>query len=491
MTKLANSRWFWIVFVILTIAVYFSGLGIPFVGPDEPRYAQVAREMFERRDWITPTLGGFNWFEKPALLYWLQIASYNLFGVSEVAARLGSAVFGLATVVCLWFLGRAIEKNFGNLLAVIASSTLGIIVFAHGASFDIIVTFPLTAAMVAFFIYDQAELGPSRGLATRVVPILGFYFFIGVALLAKGLVGIVLPFAIVVFYFMISWRLPSKVFLLSLIWGTFLTLALAALWYLPMYLTHGYVFIDEFFIQHHFQRYTSNKYLHPQPFYFFFWVLPLMTLPWMPFLLVALGKWIMEIFRRANADNEGDEPFRQLRRFAFAWMIVPLLFFSFSGSKLPGYILPAVPPAIAIGGLFIARLTDRSSAWRYAIQMIALGMLLTVYLAMSFVLPFYADEESVRSLIAIADARGFSESKVIGFQSPSHSAEFYAAGRLLREPDGKQKFISDIASLKTIEEPVLLLVRSNKLEEVVGNERTSSEVIGSNGKLYIVAVTPK
>src|SRR4029079_16630967 len=123
MTKLANSRWFWVVFVILTIAVYFSGLTIPFVGPDEPRYAQVAREMFERRDWITPTLGGYNWLEKPALLYWLQIASYNLFGVTEFAAGLGSAVFGLATVGCLSLLGRnVIEENgsgseFAKLLA--------------------------------------------------------------------------------------------------------------------------------------------------------------------------------------------------------------------------------------------------------------------------------------------------------------------------------------------------------------------------------------
>src|SRR6188474_3064005 len=170
MTKLANSRWFWVVFVILTVAVYFSGLTIPLVGPDEPRYAQVAREMFERGDWITPTLGGFNWFEKPALLYWLQIASYNLFGVGELAARFGSAIFGLATVGCLWLLGRAIDKDLGNLLGVMAASTLGIIVFAHGASFDIIVTFSLTAAATAFFIFERRNSTLSLAL---------FYFFVG------------------------------------------------------------------------------------------------------------------------------------------------------------------------------------------------------------------------------------------------------------------------------------------------------------------------
>src|SRR2546423_11551888 len=87
------DRIFWPVFAILTLAFYFFGLTIPLLGPDEPRYAQVAREMLERGDWVTPTLGGFNWFEKPSLLYWLEIVSYKLFGVGGFAARFGPALF--------------------------------------------------------------------------------------------------------------------------------------------------------------------------------------------------------------------------------------------------------------------------------------------------------------------------------------------------------------------------------------------------------------
>src|SRR4051794_22730622 len=98
-------------FAVLIICFYFFGLTIPLLGPDEPRYAQVAREMYERGDWITPTLGGFNWFEKPALLYWLEIASYKVFGVSEFSARFGSALFGLGIVLCLWILGRNVERR--------------------------------------------------------------------------------------------------------------------------------------------------------------------------------------------------------------------------------------------------------------------------------------------------------------------------------------------------------------------------------------------
>src|SRR5215204_5211229 len=117
MTKIGSSdrTWHstvpWIIFAVATSIVYFAGLTMPLVGPDEPRYAQVAREMFQRGDWITPTLGGFNWFEKPALLYWMEIASYNLVGVSEFAARFGSALFGLGTVASLWLLGKHVERN--------------------------------------------------------------------------------------------------------------------------------------------------------------------------------------------------------------------------------------------------------------------------------------------------------------------------------------------------------------------------------------------
>src|SRR5215213_5435799 len=111
MTKLVNSNAVWWTLALLTVFVYFYGLGMPLVGPDEPRYAQVAREMYERGDWITPTLGGFNWFEKPALLYWLEIAAYQIFGINEFSARLGSAIFGLLTIFTVYLLCLFASKN--------------------------------------------------------------------------------------------------------------------------------------------------------------------------------------------------------------------------------------------------------------------------------------------------------------------------------------------------------------------------------------------
>ena len=96
------------------------------LGPDEPRYAQVAREMLLRHDWITPTLGGHTWFEKPALLYWLEIVSYKIFGISEFAARFGPTLCGLGTILSLWILGRSLTaKDLAKWLVLIAASTIG------------------------------------------------------------------------------------------------------------------------------------------------------------------------------------------------------------------------------------------------------------------------------------------------------------------------------------------------------------------------------
>ena len=220
----------WFLFILLAVFTYFFGLTIPLLGPDEPRYAQVAREMIERHDFVTPTLGGFAWFEKPALLYWLEAASYKLFGVTEFAARFGSAIFGLGTVFCLWWLGssfrqtdqRSNNNDLARWLAIVGATTVGIMVFARGASFDIVLTFPMTAALVSFFIADRSEI---KTFASYYLPLGSFYFFIGVALLAKGLVGIVFPIAIVGFYFILSRRFPSKQFIASLVWGTLIWLS--------------------------------------------------------------------------------------------------------------------------------------------------------------------------------------------------------------------------------------------------------------------------
>ncbi len=513
----------WFLFALVIVAVYFFALDLPLLGPDEPRYAQVAREMFERNDWVTPTLGGAHWFEKPALLYWLQIAAYKLFGVSEFAARFGSALFGLGTIFSLWILGKSLtaentekhreiedekilspfsvnsvaKKGFGNWLSLIAASSIGLIAFSRGASFDIILTFPLTASLVAFFISDQSK---NKSSFTFYFSLFTFYFFIGAAMLAKGLIGIVFPAAIVAFYFLLSRKLPSKNFIFSLFWGICLALLIASVWYLPMYLTHGWRFVDEFFIQHHFQRYTSNKYQHPQPFYFFFWVLPLMTLPWLPFFAAAI--WDFFKFKvqspKSKVQSSDDSPrprvsASSLRIFAFAWLLVPLVFFSFSGSKLPGYILPALPAALILTAEYVLRYTAKSQKRKFAVQLAAFTTFAVIIVALRFFVPAFAAADTTKYLIETANAQGYADAKILNLHTISHNAEFYGAGRLIRDADGKLKKhfgVSEVAEEITRQggKTVLVLVTLEYLHELPESDLVESKILGESGELAIVAV---
>jgi len=492
----SRTQYLWPIFTVLVIFVYFFGLNVPLLGPDEPRYAQVAREMFERGDWITTTLGGFQWFEKPALLYWYQIAAYHVFGVNEFAARFGSALSGLGTILSLWMLARfsglpnALNSpNFPNRLALIAAASVGLIVFSRGASFDIILTFPITAAMSAFFISDSRE----RAGKSSLLPLIIFYIFVGVSLLAKGLVGIVFPFAIVGFYFVLMRRIPSAKFLFSVVWGTLLAAVVAAAWYLPMYLVNGWEFIDEFFIQHHFQRYTSNKYLHPQPFYFFFFVLPLMTLPWLPFFVAKLWQMLRRLFSKRNTED-AELKFSPAEVFAFAWLAVPLVFFSFSGSKLPGYILPALPPCLMLAAMCVDKFIGENLRRVALIRAAAVATLVIVVGLVIFALPRYAETDSVKSLIAAAAEKGFANEKVAGLHTVSHNAEFYAAGRLIREPDGKQRRFDGTFEIleqmqKTGEQSILILVPSEKLADALLQKNLRLELIKDNGETAILICT--
>lgn len=489
-----GSGWFWVIAGLFVVFVYFFGLTIPLVGPDEPRYAQVAREMFERGDWVTPTLGGYDWFEKPALLYWLQIASYHLFGVTEFAARFGSALFGLGTIAGLWLVGRAVEQNtegfsFANLLAFVAASSLGILVFSRGASFDIILTFPVTAALASYFIYErQSEMGRGRG-----IPLFLFFFFVGVSVLAKGLIGIVFPYAIVTFYHLISWKRPNRRLVIGVLWGTIVAAAVAALWYVPMYLANGWKFIDEFIIQHHFQRYTSNKYFHPQPFYFFFWVLPLMTIPWLPFFFLGLWKGAKDLVSGYESKTQGRDPFISLLFFSFAWLFVPLVFFSFSGSKLPGYILPSVPPALIITSVYIWRFVQGSSARKTAVVGLGFATFAVIVGLLLTIVPRYADDDSVKRLIADAAAKGYRNNEVLSQHALSHNAEFYAAGRLLRDENGKQRRLYGPQEIldeirRRQGEPVLVLVPNEWAHQTIESPLLDCEVISRNNELTILAV---
>jgi 4-amino-4-deoxy-L-arabinose transferase-like glycosyltransferase len=431
--------------------------------------------------------------------------------VSEFAARFGSALFGLGTILSLWLLGKSVQSskfkvqceetkdegqrtkdNFANWLALIAASSIGLLSFSRGASFDIILTFPITAALVAYFLFDQRE---QKSGFTFYFLLFTFYFFVGVAILAKGLVGFVLPFAIISFYHVLRIELvPSAKFCFSLVWGIPLILLVAATWYLPMYQINGWKFIDEFIIQHHFQRYTSNKYQHPQPFWFFWIVLPLMTVPWIPFFLASI--WNFFKVQSSKFKVQSKKKVSPLLIFAFAWMLVPLVFFSLSGSKLPGYILPALPAALILTADYVYKFVQKSKLRVVALQTLAFLMFAVVAVLLQFVVPNFAYADSVKGLMETADAQGFTNERVLNLHTISHNSEFYFSGRLIRAEDGKLRKFLGIAEINEQlknenGKNLLVLVPLEFLHELTESDDLETRVLSDNGKLAIVVIYAK
>jgi 4-amino-4-deoxy-L-arabinose transferase-like glycosyltransferase len=535
----------WLLFFLAAFILYLYGLGrLPLIGPDEPRYAQIAREMLERGDPVTPTLGGQPWFEKPALLYWMMMATFGAFGVSEWAARLGPALCGLLTGLLLYMVWRKVERageasatragGLGLWSGAAILSSAGMLVFSRGASFDVVVTMTLTAALACFLI---AETSTSERERRRWLA--GFYAAVGLSLLAKGLIGIVIPVGVVSAYFLLRREWPARSISWSVLWGVPLALVVSAAWYGPVTARHGWTFIDQFIIQHHFARYLSNKYHHPQPFYFYLPVLALFTLPWTPFLIASLAGARRWNWRAAEAQSK-------LRVFALVWLVVPVAFFSLSGSKLPGYILPALGGAALLVGERLRTFTrDESSGLRsmratgagllllaiaIVVYLIYVGQVywvraLVVALPLSLVGPFVmvranlrawsaalvigatftatllavtlvleqgARGESVRDLILEASSRGYSSAPVLELHTVERTAEFYAAGRVVRGPDNdimKFEGVPEIAeAVRRSRGPALVIVPLEHVGLLTSYAPLAVEVIGDNGEVALVAV---
>ncbi len=465
-----------ILLVVITIAFYLYGLGkLPLVGPDEPRYAQVAREMFLSGDLITPTLGGHTWFEKPALLYWMIVASFKIFGVSEWSARLGPALCGLLTILAVWCVGREVEKeysHFGFWSVIVTASCLGLIVFSRAASFDVVITMTTTWSLAFFLLHELPSTRRKRLLLA------GFYAFVGLSLLAKGLVGIVIPFGVVGAYYLLRRSWPARSVWLSLLWGVPLALAVSAIWYGPVIAKHGWTFIDEFFVQHHFARYISNKYHHPQPIYFYPVIILMLALPWSVHLLSALAK-----VRRW--EWRGEDSLSLVRLFSLAWLLLPIVFFSFSGSKLPGYVLPALP---GVALLVTDRLTVvRNAKWPL---LIAGATLAAVLVVLNFFAAPYAKRESVRDLLLLADQRGYANAPVLAQRSDDRSAEFYAYGRVVYGPNGEPLTFDEISvdQARVRGDKFIVFIPVEYVENLRGTP--AIEIIGDNGKTAVLGWKP-
>jgi 4-amino-4-deoxy-L-arabinose transferase-like glycosyltransferase len=320
----------WLLLAGLCLFLFFYGLGsFGLVGADEPRYAQVAREMLGRHDWITPTLGSKVWLEKPAFYYWQAEIAYAIFGVHDWVARIPSAFDASLMVLAVYWFLRRLRAGVALDGALMVASTAGVVGFAHAAATDMPLTAMFTIALLAW--YAWWETGRQALLAV-------FYVFLALATLAKGPVAPALAGAIIVLFVIAAGR---GSILLKTLWppGMLLFFALMLPWYVEVQI-HNPEFFRVFILEHNLARFGTNLYRHQQPFWFFIPVLLLSLIPWVVF--ACAGGW--ETFRawwterRALFDSSD-----ALSVFLVLWLVVPVVFFSFSQSKLPGYILPAIP----------------------------------------------------------------------------------------------------------------------------------------------------
>ena len=337
-----------LVLVVLYICL-FSGLGaLGLVGPDEPRYAAVARAMAEAHDWITPRLWGTPWFEKPVLYYWTAGAAMRVFGVSEFAARLPSALAALLAVLAIaWTALRSYGIGAAWYALLMLPTSVAMIGFARAASPDMLFAGLLTAAMaVASEMLQKPRPGPILRIA--------FGFFLGAAVLAKGPAAVVLAGGATLLWAALSrqWRASFR-FLHPLLITVFCVTALP--WYILCALRNP-DFLRVFIWQHNFQRYLTPIFEHRQPFWFFGYILMIAIVPWV-WVFCALGGRLKRIAGSTNSPG----------LFFASWCGFIILFFSLSQSKLPGYILPAIPPLFVLLGREVARSLEqggRSTAWQ-------------------------------------------------------------------------------------------------------------------------------
>ena len=260
--------------VVLALPVvfllYFLNLtSVGLLGPDEPRYASIAREMARSGDWITPRLWGQPWFEKPALLYWIQGLAFRMGLGEELAPRLPVALMSVAFLLFFfWILRREFGDRAAGFATAILGTSAGWVAFSHIGVTDI----PLSAAFSAAMLLSLGwiERGERNWLPAAAA-------LLGLAVLAKGLVPLVLavPMALFAGRRLLDWFRPQVL-------AAFLVVALP--WYVLAFLCNGPPFLNQFFWRHQVERFSSDALMHGQPFWFLIPVLVAALFPWIPAL---------------------------------------------------------------------------------------------------------------------------------------------------------------------------------------------------------------
>jgi len=369
--------------VLLLVAfcgfLFFYGLGaFGLLGADEPRYAQVAREMLDRHDWITPTLQGKPWLEKPPLYYWQAMASYGVArafpstrsgqalpargvgrallpaqdqdndGVTDQTARLPAAFDAALMIAAIYFFLRRFRPGSEEDGALITAGSAAVIAFARAAATDMPLAATFTIALLGWYAWHESG---------KRIYLAAFYVFLALGTLAKGPVAPALA-AVIILIFAAARRDWHTAFGTIWIPGIALFCAVALPWYVAVQL-HNPEFFRVFILEHNFARFSQDVYHHRQPFWFYIPILLLSLMPWTLWLILAVVERVRLTWSEGKSAVSNPEDSWQL--FLLIWLLVPVVFFSASHSKLPGYILPAIPAgALLVSEYLAARRTEET-----------------------------------------------------------------------------------------------------------------------------------
>jgi 4-amino-4-deoxy-L-arabinose transferase-like glycosyltransferase len=341
-------------FLFYGLVPIFGGAGLGLVGADEPRYAQVAREMLIRHDYVTPMLYGKPWLEKPALYYWRAMFAFREFGVSDWAARLPSATFAFTLVTLIYLHMRRFRRGGEIDAAVITATCAGIFSFARGASTDMQLAAPLGIGMLGWYAWYETD---------SKFWLFDLYFFVGAATLAKGPVA---PFlALVIIFGFAALRREWTVLRRTFWWpGAVLYLAMVLPWFIAVQ-SRNPNFLHVFLFEHNLERFATNRFQHEQTVWYYVPIILLALMPWTAIALASFVDAVRESFAEWRARRSKHHYMGHQRagdafpEFLVLWALIPIVFFSLSESKLPGYVLPSLPPLTILSADYLNRIRER------------------------------------------------------------------------------------------------------------------------------------
>ncbi|OIQ94424.1 undecaprenyl phosphate-alpha-4-amino-4-deoxy-L-arabinose arabinosyl transferase [mine drainage metagenome] len=349
MTNDISRRGLWLLLLAVAI-IWFGNLEYrKLIRPDEGRYAEIPREMVVSGDWTTPRLNELKYFEKPPLQYWATAVAYEVFGEHQWTSRIWAALTGFAGILLAWFAGtRLFGRQAGIYAALLLGSSMLYAMMAHINTLDMGVTFFITLGLFALLLAQNEER-----VAVRRNWMLLAWSGLALAVLSKGLMGLILPGAALFLYSVFNrdvavWKRMhwfSGLLLFSLIAVPWFVLVIKA----------NPEFFQRFFIYEHFERFTTKVHGRFQPWYYFVPILLLGMMPWTaPMFDTLLRTWRGSMQKAGTFSPE---------RFLLVWVVFVYLFFSVSDSKLPSYLLPMFPALALLMGKQLAEMTARRLFW--------------------------------------------------------------------------------------------------------------------------------